>query len=46
MGAVVLRTDPALALSGRRCVPAVLEARQFPFEFAELRPALTDLLLG
>ena len=33
LGAFVLRTDPALALTGRRCVPARLSETHFPFEY-------------
>lgn len=43
-GAPVLRTDPALALSGRRCIPARLSERDFPFAHPTLKPALADLL--
>jgi NAD dependent epimerase/dehydratase family enzyme len=43
-GAPVLRTDPALALSGRRCIPARLSERNFHFEHPTLKPALADLL--
>jgi uncharacterized protein len=46
VGAVVLGTDPALALTGRRCVPRRLQAHGFEFRFPELRPALEDLLSG
>lgn len=44
VGAVVLRTDPALGLTGRRVVPARLQAAGFRFAFDELRPALDDLV--
>jgi uncharacterized protein len=44
VGARFMRTDPALALTGRRCVPARLEAAGFEFAFAQLEPALVDLL--
>lgn len=44
VGAVALRTDPALALTGRRCVPARLTAAGFTFAHPELLPALRDLL--
>lgn len=44
LGSVVLRTDPALALTGRRCVPARLQAAGFDFSFPDLRPALADLM--
>ena len=43
-GAVVLRSDPALALTGRRCVPRVLETAGFEFAYPDLEPALRDLL--
>jgi uncharacterized protein (TIGR01777 family) len=45
-GAVFLRSDPALALFGRRCVPAQLVNRGFEFDFPLLPPALRDLLVG
>ncbi|MFP5318159.1 MAG: TIGR01777 family oxidoreductase [Acidimicrobiia bacterium] len=44
VGAALLRTDPALALTGRRCIPSRLSAAGFPFRFPELAPALEDLL--
>ena len=44
LGALVLRTDPALALTGRRCVPARLSEARFPFAYPELEGALTQLL--
>ena len=44
VGAVVLRTDPALALLGRRAVPAALTRSSFEFAFPDLDGALTDLL--
>ncbi len=44
LGARVLRTDPALALTGRRCVPARLQRAGFQFAHPELRGAVTDLL--
>lgn len=44
VGAVVLRTDPALALTGRRALPARLEEAGFAFEHPELREAMEDLL--
>lgn len=43
-GAVLLRTDPALALTGRRGVPARLEGSGFVFAHPELEEALRDLL--
>ncbi|HEY4301000.1 MAG TPA: TIGR01777 family oxidoreductase [Candidatus Didemnitutus sp.] len=39
-----MRTDPELALTGRRCAPARLMTRGFQFRFPELRPALDDLV--
>lgn len=44
LGAVVLRTDPALALTGRRAIPAKLDAVGHQFRYPDLREALTDLL--
>ncbi|MEV0587623.1 TIGR01777 family oxidoreductase [Nonomuraea sp. NPDC050310] len=44
LGALVLRTDPALALTGRRCVPARLAAAGFEFRQPSLPEALEDLL--
>lgn len=44
LGAVVLRTDPGLALSGRRCVPGRLIHDGFVFAHPEILPALNDLL--
>lgn len=43
LGAVLLRTDPALALTGRRAVPARLLASGFRFTHADLDEALADL---
>ena len=43
-GAVLLRTDPALALSGRRCIPQVLDDAGFKFEHDEFAAALDHLL--
>ncbi|MPQ98233.1 DUF1731 domain-containing protein [Modestobacter sp. I12A-02628] len=44
LGAVLLRTDPALALTGRRVVSARLAEAGFAFTFPHLEPALRDLL--
>ncbi|MET7423655.1 DUF1731 domain-containing protein [Dactylosporangium sp. NPDC005555] len=44
LGARVLRTDPALALTGRRCVPARLLRSGFEFAHPELGGAVADLL--
>ncbi|MFY0408670.1 TIGR01777 family oxidoreductase [Solicola sp. PLA-1-18] len=43
-GGIVLRTDPALALTGRRAVPARLQEAGFTFEHPDLEVALQDLL--
>ncbi|MGF1633880.1 MAG: epimerase [Phycisphaerae bacterium] len=43
-GSWLLRTDPELALLGRRCVPTRLMNEGFKFAFPELRGALQDLL--
>lgn len=45
-GSVLLRTDPALALTGRRAVPALLTDAGFVFTHPRLRGALEDLLDG
>jgi uncharacterized protein (TIGR01777 family) len=44
LGAWMMRTDPELALLGRRCVPSRLLAEEFAFQFPELRAALADLM--
>jgi uncharacterized protein (TIGR01777 family) len=44
LGSIVLRTDPALALTGRRAVPARLLQAGFEFERPRLEAALSDLL--
>lgn len=43
LGAVLLRTDPALALTGRRAVPARLLDAGFEFRHPDLDEALADL---
>ncbi|HSJ00813.1 MAG TPA: TIGR01777 family oxidoreductase [Verrucomicrobium sp.] len=43
LGCWMLRTEPVLALTGRRGVPARLLAEGFQFHHPELRPALTQL---
>jgi uncharacterized protein (TIGR01777 family) len=43
LGAVLLRTDPALALTGRRAVSRKLAKAGFEFAHPELRGALADL---
>ncbi len=42
-GAILLRTDPALALTGRRCVPARLCGLGFGFRLPQIDAALADL---
>ena len=44
LGAMLLRTDPALALTGRRAVPARLLAGGFSFAHPRLDEALADLV--
>ena len=44
VGAVALRTDPALALTGRRATPAKLRAVGYRFEHPDLSQALASLL--
>jgi hypothetical protein len=44
IGAVFMRTDPALALLGRRCIPRRLLDAGFGFEHPDLEPALETLL--
>ncbi|MBX3313219.1 MAG: TIGR01777 family oxidoreductase [Actinobacteria bacterium] len=46
LGAVFMRTDPALALTGRRCVPRRLVEAGFAFEHPTFDDALADLLAG
>jgi len=43
IGAIVLRTDPALALTGRRCVPRRLLESGFEFGHPDIEEALADL---
>jgi NAD dependent epimerase/dehydratase family enzyme len=40
---VLLRTDPALVLTGRRAVPALLLSHGFQFAHPDLDQALADL---
>lgn len=40
----IMRTDADLALTGRRCVPARLQAAGFQFRHPELRETLRDVL--
>ena len=44
IGALLMRTDPELALMGRRCVPTRLLNEGFQFQFPHLPEALADLL--
>ncbi|HEX7314060.1 MAG TPA: TIGR01777 family oxidoreductase [Pyrinomonadaceae bacterium] len=44
LGAFVLRTEPALALEGRRCIPERLVEEHFKFLYTNLESALADLL--
>ncbi|MDQ1709420.1 MAG: uncharacterized protein QOG49_805 [Frankiaceae bacterium] len=46
VGAIVLRTDPALALTGRRCIPRKLIDAGFTFEHPHIGAAITDLLIS
>jgi uncharacterized protein (TIGR01777 family) len=43
IGSWLMRTEPSLALTGRRCVPRRLQEQGFQFEFSVLRRALEDL---
>jgi len=43
VGAWMIGSDPAIALTGRRCVPYRLVEQGFQFEFPELGAALDDL---
>jgi hypothetical protein len=44
LGAFILRTEPALALEGRRCIPDRLVEEHFKFIYTNLESALADLL--
>jgi NAD dependent epimerase/dehydratase family enzyme len=44
IGAVVLRSDPALGLTGRHATSKVLRERGFGYQFATLDAALAELL--
>jgi uncharacterized protein (TIGR01777 family) len=46
LGALLMRSDPALALTGRRCVPRRLSDAGFEFQCADFAPALADLLMS
>lgn len=45
LGALLMGSDPALALTGRRCVPRRLLDASFEFEHAELADAIADLTM-
>lgn len=44
MGAVIIGTEPELALSGRRVVSEILPAHHFTFKYPELKGALANLI--
>jgi uncharacterized protein (TIGR01777 family) len=46
VGALFMRTEASLALTGRRCVPRRLEQQGFRFRWTELEPALRDVLVS
>jgi len=46
LGAALMRTDPALALTGRRCVPARLAGLGFPFRYPDIDAALKALSMA
>jgi uncharacterized protein (TIGR01777 family) len=46
LGAWMMRTDPELALYGRRCLPTRLIREGFEFRFTDVRAALNHLLLA
>jgi hypothetical protein len=46
LGSVVMRADPLLVLTGRRCVPKRLGDAGFEFTYPDLESAVTDLLIG
>ena len=46
VGAWLMGSDPALALTGRRCVPERLLDAGFDFQFADLSAALDDLFVS
>jgi hypothetical protein len=43
IGALLMGSDPQIALTGRRCVPARLLESGFDFEYPDLRVALDDV---
>jgi uncharacterized protein (TIGR01777 family) len=46
LGAFILRTEPALALEGRRCLPERFVEEHFKFLYTNLESALADLFMG
>ncbi|WP_324188937.1 DUF1731 domain-containing protein [Nocardia cyriacigeorgica] len=44
LGAIALRSDPALGLTGRHATSAVLREKGFRFRYPTLDDALCDLL--
>ena len=46
IGAPILGSDPKVALTGRRCIPARLAKMGFSFSHPDLEPALRNLILG
>lgn len=44
IGAVVLRSDPALGLTGRHATSKVLRENGFAYQFPTIDAALTELL--
>ena len=46
LGAALMGSDPALALTGRRCVPRGLLAAGFQFDHPTFESAIKDLLAG
>ena len=46
IGAWLMGSDPAIALTGRRCVPERLVEAGFDFEVPDLASALDDLLVA
>jgi uncharacterized protein (TIGR01777 family) len=44
LGAFILRTEPELALAGRRCLPEHLIEQHFKFLYTNLESALADLV--
>jgi uncharacterized protein (TIGR01777 family) len=45
LGAFLMRTEPALALEGRRCIPERLVEEHFKFLYTNLESALADLFM-